>query len=145
LSPPLFIITGGFRLLDIILVFMVYLYLSQGENKASVFAFFQGFFLNIYSGTIYGLFPFLYLLTLIFVLLISSFVDIHPKSGSILCISLAFLIKNILLFFIIYAVYGHEPVSSSFFRELLVRFLITISLSSHIFSMLNKLRHAEIS
>jgi len=145
LGTPLFVLVGGLRFLDIILVFMVYLYLSYGENTASVFAFFQGLFLNIYSGTIHGIFPFLYLLVLLFILIISNLVDIHTKLGNILCVSLALLVKYILLFLIMYLILRHEPISPSFLKELLIRFLITASLSSAIFSLLNKLRYVESS
>gem|GEM_PF-4327144 len=123
---------------------MVYLYLSQGENRAAIFAFLQGLFLSIYSGTNCGIFPFSYVLVLIFVLIISNFLDVHTKSGSILCVSLALLFKYLLLSTIMYLVFEHQPIDTSFLKELLIRFLLTVSLSSTIFSALNKIRYAEV-
>lgn len=111
---------------------------------AVLFAFFQGLVMDMYSGSIYGLFSFVYLCVYIFIYISSRFIDIHKRTGYISLIFLAMLLKDMLLLLITQIFYKGIPMSMSFLSDLLFCVILTVFIGPAIFKMLNRLSHDKI-
>ena len=135
---------GGVHLLDIVTLFILYLSIISEENMAALFAFFQGLFMDIYSGGIYGLSPFLYLCVCTFIYILSNFIDINRRAGNMMIIFLALLFKDLLFLLITYIFFDTISLNISFLRSLLLCIILTVFLSPAIFNLLNRLRYDEI-
>jgi len=110
---------------------------KYGENTTALFAFIQGIFIDIYSGCIYGLSPFLYLCVCLIIHAISGLIDIHERVGSIIAISLAMFIKSLLFIFIISLTFK-DLFRASFFVSELQYIILTVLVSPIIFRLLDK-------
>ena len=135
---------GGVHLLDIVTLLILYLSIISKENMAALFAFSQGLFMDIYSGGIYGLSPFLYLCVCLFIYILSNFIDINRRAGNMMIIFLAMLFKDLLSLLITYIFLDIISLNISFLRSLLLCIILTVFLSPAIFNLLNRLRYDEI-
>ena len=115
--------------------------MNYGENIAALFAFFQGFFIDIYSGGIYGLFPFIYMCVCISIYVLSNFIDIHKRTGNMIIIFLAMLIKDLLFVLIVYIFLDGIPINMPFLKSLALSVILTVFLSPAIFNLLSRLRY----
>jgi len=111
------------------------------ENIAALFAFIQGLFMDIYSGSIYGLHAFLYLCICTIIYVLSNFLDIHSKIGHIMTLSLVMLLKGFLFVLITYAFFQDFLFNTSFYKSQVLCIILTVLVSPFIFKLLNKLRY----
>ena len=131
--------------MDVITIFLFFIFAYHGENAASIFAFLQALFLNIYSGSIFGIFPFIYLSELVFMWLINGLVDIRSGSGKIITIASAIVLKDLLLLLIESIFFGFDLITISIVRKMFIDLIITTSFSPIIISFLERLRYVEVS
>lgn len=105
----------GLNLLDVDLVIIIITYLLaiEAETGAGIFALSQGLMIDIFSGGPLGLFTLLYLTLFLGIDLGSRFLDLYSAKGQIFIISLAVLLKGILLISFLYIFSLEIQVSSS--------------------------------
>jgi len=118
--------------------------MCYGENRAALFAFVQGLFIDTYSGSIFGLSAFVYLSICGFIYLMSNFIDIHLRIGNIITILLSLLLKNLLFMIIIYICFKTPVINISFLRDQILCIILTVLMSPILFGVLNGLRHDKI-
>jgi hypothetical protein len=87
---------------DIIIVLIAYLLAFHGETGAGVFAFGQGFIIDIFSGGIPGLFTLLYLVAFMCLRLASGPLNLYSTGGQITVVSLIVLLKKCLMIGLLY-------------------------------------------
>ncbi|HJX34846.1 MAG TPA: hypothetical protein VJ373_06675 [Desulfatiglandales bacterium] len=124
---------------DIVIVLIVYLLMFYGEMGVGIFAFGQGLLIDIFSGGMLGLFAFLYLIVFFVIRIASRPLDIHSIGGQIAVITIAVLLKNILMVLFIH-IFSME-IALSFFDFLVFIFSAICSglLAPVIFYLLNLL------
>jgi len=83
---------------DLVIIIMTYLLVFYGEKGSGIFALSQGLLVDVFSGGLLGLFTLLYLSVFLCMNLGSRFLDLRSARGQIIIISLAVLLKGILLF-----------------------------------------------
>jgi rod shape-determining protein MreD len=82
---------------DIVIVLIVYLLMSYGDIGVGIFAFCQGLIIDIFSGGMLGLFALIYLIVFFGIRVASLPLDILSIGGQMAVISIAVLLKNILM------------------------------------------------
>lgn len=82
---------------DLVIIIMTYLLVVYGEIGAGIFALSQGILIDIFSGGLLGLFTLLYLTVFLGMNLGSRLFDLRSARGQVIVISLAVLLKGILL------------------------------------------------
>jgi hypothetical protein len=87
---------------DIIIVLIAYLLAFHGETGAGIFAFGQGFIIDIFSGGIPGLFTLLYLVAFMCLRLASVPLNLYSTGGQIAIVSLVVLLKKCLMIGLLY-------------------------------------------
>jgi rod shape-determining protein MreD len=87
---------------DIIIVLIAYLLAFHGEIGAGIFAFGQGFIMDIFSGGIPGLFTLLYLVAFMCLRLASGPLNLYSTGGQISIVSLIVLLKKCLMIGLLY-------------------------------------------
>ncbi len=81
--------------LDLIVLFIAYLFMSRGEKGAGVFAFCQGFLTDIFSGGFLGLFALLYLVVFLVIRIGSRPLDLLSSGGLVALVSVAVFLKGL--------------------------------------------------
>lgn len=115
--------------------------MTYREDVAGFFAFFQGFFIDIYSGGVYGLFSFLYVGVCISISFLSNFIDIHKRPLNMIVILLAMTIKDLLFVLITCMLLNSIPINLSLVRSLALCMMLTVFSAPVIFNLLNRLRY----
>ena len=87
--------------LDLLTIMTAYVFLFYGRTRACAYAFGQGFLIDLFSGGLHGLFTLLYLCVFACIYLTSRLVNLHYPRGQIILISLAVLLKEILLLMVL--------------------------------------------
>jgi rod shape-determining protein MreD len=87
---------------DIVIVLIVYLLTLYGKTGVGIFAFCQGLVIDIFSGGILGFFAFVYLVVFFCIRIASRPMDISATGGQMAVISMAVLLKNILMVTFLY-------------------------------------------
>ena len=82
--------------IDLIIVFTVY-FLATNESSPGIFAFSQGFLLDIFSGGVMGLFTLLYLLTYFVIRMASHPIDLLSPVGRVAVVLIAVIVKELLM------------------------------------------------
>lgn len=82
---------------DLVIIIMTYLLVVYGETEAGIFALSQGLLIDVFSGGLLGLFTLLYLSVFLSINLESRFFDLRSARGQVIVISLAILLKGVLL------------------------------------------------
>ena len=82
--------------IDLIIVFTVY-FLSTNESSPGIFAFSQGFLLDILSGGVLGLFTLLYLLIYFVIRMASHPIDLLSPFGRVAVVLIAVIVKEFLM------------------------------------------------
>ena len=100
--------------LDLLTIVTAYFFLRYGQTSSCVFALGQGFFIDLFSGGMPGLFTFLYICVFGGIWLWSRFFDLQTQRGQIFIVSLVILLKNVLFMIIAAAFFqdGFFPRSS---------------------------------
>jgi cell shape-determining protein MreD len=83
---------------DLVIIIATYLLVFNGETGAGIFALSQGLVVDVFSGGLLGLFTLLYLTVFLGMNLGSRLLDLRSVKGQVIIISLAVLVKGILLF-----------------------------------------------
>lgn len=136
----------GFGLLDLDLltIIITYLFLSYGHSATAAFAFGQGLLIDLLSGGLHGLFPFLYLSIFWGIHLGSQFFDLQEKSGLMLILSLVVLLKKA-LFFVVLTIFSLEiSLPKSFLWTSGASAIGTGLMGPVVFYLFNRLRSASI-
>jgi rod shape-determining protein MreD len=81
---------------DFVIVFTVF-FLASGDSSPGIFAFCQGFLLDIFSGGVTGLYTLLYMLVYCVIRLISHPIDLYSPTGRTAVIFIAVMVKELLL------------------------------------------------
>jgi rod shape-determining protein MreD len=82
--------------IDLIIVFTVY-FLASNESSPGIFAFCQGFLLDIFSGGILGFFTLLYLLVYFFIRIASHPIDLLTPVGRAAVVFIAVIAKELIM------------------------------------------------
>jgi rod shape-determining protein MreD len=82
--------------IDLIIIFTVY-FLASNESSPGIFAFCQGFFLDVFSGGVPGLFTFIYLLVYFSIRIASHPIDLLTPVGRAAVVFIAVLIKELIM------------------------------------------------
>ena len=82
--------------IDLIIIFIVY-FLAVNESSPGLFAFCQGFFLDVFSGGVPGLFTLLYLLVYFAIRIASHPIDLLSPMGRATVVFIAVIVKELLI------------------------------------------------
>ena len=122
---------------DLVTIMIAYLMISYGKTWAGIFATCQGFFIDIISAGILGLFTLLYLITFLSVNIGSYFFDLNSARGQIILVSMAVLLKEILLVALLKSFSLEINVSPSTMVSFGVSALVTGLIGPFLFYFLN--------
>lgn len=126
---------------DLLTIAAAYLFLSFSPTVSCVFALSQGFFIDLYSGGMHGLFTLLYLSVFCTVWLGSRFFDLQTSKGQVFIVLLAMLSKTIFFVLMVVAVSQSIFFPKAFLWVLSVLVLVTGLLSPIVFFMLERLKN----
>lgn len=122
--------------IDLVIIFIVYFHASN-RSSAGIFAFCQGFLLDILSGGVQGLFTFLYLLVYLTIRITSHPIDLLSTGGRTAVVFIAVMVKELLMI-LLFSIFSLE---FSFSVYSLLKFclsaILTSILSVIIFQFLN--------
>jgi len=93
--------------LDLLTIVTAYTFLIYGQTGSCLFALSQGFFIDLFSGEMHGLFTFLYICIFGGIWLGSRFFNLQTPKGQIFIVSLVMLTKNV-IFIIMVAAFSQE-------------------------------------
>lgn len=132
---------GMSRLLnvDFIVLFVAYLFVSRGETGAGIFAFCQGLLTDIFSGGFLGLFGLLYLVVFLGIRIGSRPIDLLSSGGQFALVSVAVLLKDLLMIGLHHLFSLNLVYSFSDFWASLSSALVTGILAPFLFGLLNYL------
>ncbi len=82
---------------DLVIVFIIFLFVFNGVTGAGIFAFGQGLITDILSGGILGLYTLIYLIVFLTINIFSRPLDLFSPGGQIAITSMAVLLKEALL------------------------------------------------
>jgi rod shape-determining protein MreD len=88
--------------IDLITISIAYLFLAYGSMRAAVFAFGQGFVVDIYSGGFQGIYTFIYLCIFFIILVGSKSFDINEPKGQFFLVFIAIVFKKIFTLLILW-------------------------------------------
>jgi rod shape-determining protein MreD len=125
---------------DLLASVTAYMFLQYGYTAACIFAAGQGFFIDLLSGGMHGLFTFLYLIVFAGVWLGSRFFNLQSPKGQIVIVSLAMLSKKVFLFIMLTAFSQGTFFSRDFWWACLGTILCTGLISPVLIYLLDHLR-----
>jgi len=115
--------------IDLVIVFTTY-FLVSNESSPGVFAFCQGFLLDVFSGGVPGLFTLLYLLVYFCIIIVSHPIDLLSPVGRAAVVFIAVIIKELimLLFLSLFSIQYHFSSDSllSFFLSAMLTSIISV-------------------
>ena len=115
--------------IDLVIVFTVY-FLASNEASPGIFAFCQGFLLDIFSGGVPGLFTLLYMLVYFSIRIASHPIDLLTPAGRAAVVFIAVIIKELLmlLFLNIFSIHYNFSADSllTFFLSALLTSILSI-------------------
>ena len=129
----------GFFNMDLVIVFIVYLFIFHGDTSACIFALGQGLLIDVFSGGILGLFTLVYVLFFIGVKFGSYPFHLHSFEGQIIFISLASLMKEFLVLLFMNLFSFEISFSFTAFTLLFASSIFTGLLAPVIFFILHKI------
>ena len=122
---------------DLVIIIIAYLLVFYGETKAGIFAFGQGFFIDIISVGLFGLFTLLYLVAFLSINLGSRLFDLHTPRGVIILVTLAVLFEKALLLALLNTFSLEITVSSSGFLSFIATALCSGLMAPFLFYVFN--------
>ena len=125
---------------DLLTIVTAYLFLLYGYTATCIFAAGQGFFIDLLSGGMHGLFTFLYLIVFAGIWLGSRFFNLQSPKGQIVIVSLAMLSKKAFLFIMLTAFSQGTFFSKDFWLTCLGSLVCTALISPVLFCLLDQLR-----
>lgn len=129
---------------DLVIIIMTYLLVVYGETGAGVFALSQGFLIDIFSGGLLGLFTLLYLSVFLGINLGSRFFDLRSARGQVIVISLAVLLKGLLLIALLNMFSVRAHISSLALWAFAVSAALSGLIGPVVFYLLNHLKYFVI-
>ena len=136
---------GDFFDLDLLTIFIAYLFLNYGHTATGTYAFVQGLLIDLFSGGLYGLFTFLYLGVFWSINLGCRFFNLLTFRGQMMIVALAVVLKRI-LFLAVPKVFSMEiPFSRHYFWASLVSIFFTALAAPALFRLFNVLRKVSVS
>ena len=115
--------------IDLVIVFTTY-FLASNESSPGIFAFCQGFLLDVFSGGVPGLFTLLYLLVYFCIRIASHPIDLLSPVGRAAIVFIAVIIKELimLLFLSLFSIQYHFSADSllSFFLSAMLTSIISV-------------------
>ena len=130
--------------LDILTILTAYIFLIYGQTGSCIFALGQGFFIDLYSGGMHGLFTFLHVCVFGGIWLGSRFFNLQTPKGQMFIVSLALLLK-IILFIMMVATFSQGIFSIKSFLWVSGALVIGTGLFAPIlFLLFDRLRAAVI-
>ena len=127
--------------MDLVIIIMTYLLVFYGETGAGIFALSQGLLIDIFSGGLLGLFTLLYLTLFMGMNLGSRLFDLRAARGQIIIISLAVLLKGILLIALLNIFPLEIHISYVFFWVFVASAVCTGLLGPFFFFLFNHLKY----
>jgi hypothetical protein len=88
--------------LDLLTILIACLFLSYGQTTASVFAFTQGLFVDLFSAGLQGIFTTLYLSVFIGIYFGRNFFNLESPKGQVLIIAIVMSMKKIMFIIMLY-------------------------------------------
>ena len=95
-ARPSVLVGSEFIVPDLITALILYVFLVFGHAGSFIFALGQGYFMDLFSGGMQGLFTFLYLSVFGCILLSSKFFNLYSARGQVTIIGLVMLLKSVL-------------------------------------------------
>ncbi|MFC1883545.1 rod shape-determining protein MreD [Thermodesulfobacteriota bacterium] len=129
--------------IDLITISAAYLFLAYGSLRTAIFAFGQGFIVDIYSGGLQGIYAFTYLCIFFIILIGSKSFNIKEPKGQFLLVFIAVVFKKIFTLLILWAFLNEITFVKSPIWISGSSALITAIFAPVIFYLFNRLR--EIS
>lgn len=125
---------------DILTIVTAFLFLRYGQFATVSFAFGQGLLIDLFSGGLYGLFAFLYLMVYCCIFLGYRFFNLHQAKGQMVIIALTVLVKKTLFLMMIIIFYQNAAVSHRFVWLSVLSAAVTGFVAPVIFYLFNSLR-----
>jgi len=132
-------LVSGYIDIEVVIIIIVYLMAYRNETGAGIFALGQGLLTDIFSGGIWGFHAMLYLIIFLFIRLLSRSFDLLSTFGQVTLISMAFLVKGLLMVPMLYLFSMHISISSSDFLLFILSALCSGLIASPVFYLLNSL------
>ncbi|MBN2059296.1 MAG: rod shape-determining protein MreD [Deltaproteobacteria bacterium] len=127
--------------LDLVLIFILYFFVFFGETGAGIYAFSLGLVTDVLSGGAAGIFSLIYLIVFLGFKLGSRPFDLFSPGGQVIVLSLAVVLKKILIFVFI-SLFSLESIFSfPVFLKSIFSAISTGLVGSLIFFFLNQLDH----
>jgi rod shape-determining protein MreD len=128
---------------DLVTILVAYLLVSYRETGAGIFAFCQGFLVDIFTAGPLGLFSLLYLAVFLGIHLVGSrFFDLHSPRGQFVIISLAVLLKEVLFGVFLYVSSLEIVFSVSFLCAVISSAMVSGLVGPLFFYLLNRVRRS---
>jgi rod shape-determining protein MreD len=131
----------GFEI-DLITIILAYLFLYLGSIPAVIFAFSQGFLIDVFSGGIQGLFAFIYLIALGGIFAGCLFFNLQEKQGCTIIILLAVLLERIAFLILLNVFVPDVVITKASLGFFLATALLTGFLAPPVFYLLDRLKDA---
>ena len=129
----------GFFDLDFLAILTGYIFLSFGPIQAGAFALGQGFFIDIFSSGLHGLFLFLYLIVFLGIYSGSLFFNLQTAKGQMIIISLSIFLKNVMLLGVLALFSGNIVFKTSFFGAAAVSIIGSGLITPLLFNLFDRL------
>jgi rod shape-determining protein MreD len=126
--------------LDLLTIITAYLFLSYGQTSAGIFAFGQGFLVDLFSGGLHGLFSMIFMGVFGAIYLGCQFFDLQTPKGQVILVSLAVLFKKILFLFLLVLFSPKVTLPGSFLWISAASAIITGLMATIIFYLFDRLR-----
>ncbi len=129
--------------IDLVIVFTVY-FLTTNESSPGIFAFCQGFLLDVFSGGVPGFFTLIYLLIYFCIRIASHPIDLLSPVGRAAIVFIAVFIKELMMLLFL-SLFSFENIfSADFLLSFFLSAVLTSTLSIFIFHFL-KISSAVVS
>jgi len=125
---------------DLLTIGTTYLFLLYGHAGACIFAVGQGFFIDLFSGGMHGLFTFLYLIVFCGIWMGSRFFNLQSPKGQMVIVSLAMASKKVFLFIMLTAFSQGAFFSTAFWWACIGSLLCTGLIAPVLIYLLDHLR-----
>lgn len=102
--------------LDLLTILTAYTFLQYGQTGSCIFALGQGFFIDLFSGGMHGLFTFLYICVFGGIWLGSRFFNLQTPKGQIFIVFLVMLSKTVIFILMVAAFSQRAFFPKSFFE-----------------------------
>lgn len=125
--------------IDFVVIITVYLLAYRGERGAGIFALGQGLLTDIFTGGIWGFQTILYIIIFVFIRILSNPFDLTSVSGQVAIISMAVLLKEVLMVLLLHMFSLDIDLSYFNFLLFIISALFSGLIAPLLFCLLNSL------